>query len=232
MQFLKVVMVSGLTVGASCTYAADSLVKKYDFVLVQLRSESNRIAAMRKNKDNQGLETVLKDGSMVRKVMIKDFKENFNHCPVYFYIDTNLDLVKQRKFTNVLFTSDSVPINNLKVTDTASNYLIVYYGHPNVQKKEYNANKNDGRYNDNQAQSKGLIINNADFEQISYLYKFEYQNFTFRWNKKLKDKCYVSKRFDIEYFPYAGKLNEVLMNFKGYFDIKNSSGIQSEKKKK
>ncbi len=228
MQFLKVVFVSCFSVGASCTYAADSLVKKYDFVLVQLRSENNRIAAMRKNNDNQGLEMVLKDGAMVRKVMIKDFKENFDYCPVYFYMDTNLNLVKQRKFANILFTADSIPVNNIHVSDTSNNYLIVYYGHPNVQKKEFNANKNDGRFNGNEPVSRGLIINNADFEQISYIYKFSYQNFTFRMRKRHKDKLYVSKRYDIEYFPYAGRLNSILKSFNGYFDIKLITGFADE----
>jgi hypothetical protein len=228
---LKVVLVSLFSVSTiSCIAAGDSLDKKYAVVLVQLRSENNRIAAMTKRNDVEGLEQVKKDGTMVRKIMMKDFKDDFKYCPVYFYMDTNLNLVKQRKFENILFTADSVPVNNLHLDDKATNYLIVYYGHPNVQKKEFNAGKNAGRFNDNEPVSRGLIINNEDFEQIAYLYKFGYQNFTFKWKKKNKGKTYLSKKYDIEYFPYAAKLNNVLFASDGHIHIRNLTGFSEEVK--
>src|SRR5580698_8005575 len=76
---------------AQDTLSAD--VKYPIALLVQLKSEKSRIDAATRNKDYKALEEMKKDAKGARKAMIKDFKDHIDYCPVYYYMDTNLNQV-------------------------------------------------------------------------------------------------------------------------------------------
>jgi hypothetical protein len=173
-------------------------------VLVQLRSEHNRIEALTKSGRYQDVEDVKKDALEVRKRMILDFHDHFHYCPVYYYIDTNADLIKLKAFDGVLLQEDGTPIKAPVLESTSENYLIVYYGYALSQSKvNWRPITDTSRYTyDPQTPyGKALVVLNAKFQQVNYLY-----NLNFKILKGNKKYYYHSKHFEIEYYPHAGRL--------------------------
>ena len=226
-------------------------------ILVQLSSEQNRINALTKARRIKELLTIKADAANIITKTIADFDAHLNFCPVYYYIDTNIDLIKNRQFSGVLFTVDGKPATNTGLSDTSRDYLIAYYGYPNYQsrlddtetnpqKYSYSSNEPHGReminyldenyyriknygcpdpsytsgnrdasgankeYMYGQHFGRGLVINNCRFQQVSFLYKFGYDNVLFSRKRENRQYIYKSKRFDLEYFPFAEKLNAAL----------------------
>jgi len=218
----------------------DTLAHRYPkAVLVQLRSEHNRMDAMERNRSYKELAQVKNDAVQITTRMIADFHDHFNFCPVYFYVDTNLDLVKSRKFQGVLFNADSTPVTNPVISDTSQDYLIVYYGYPETQMRTEDSavreklktyDYGDPRYPPKESNltqreldetrshhiygdpmGRGLVICNYRMQQVSFLYKFGYDELFFKAAKKYPKYAYSSRHFDMEYFPYATKFNQVIV---------------------
>ena len=126
----KIALILLVICATNACFAQDTLGKKQDTladkfpkaILVQLRSEHNRITAATKERKYKELEIIKNDAVNVTSRMIADFKDNFTFCPVYYYMDTNLDLVKNRVFKGVLFNADSTPANDLVINDTSKDY--------------------------------------------------------------------------------------------------------------
>ena len=210
----------------SKTFASDSLYQKTPIaVLVQLRSEHNRIQSLTESKNFGMVEQVQKDAVGVQRAMINDFTDNFDYCPVYYYMDTNLNLVIQKKFEGVLFNADGSPANKIVINDSDTKYLIVFYGYPEEQSRRTKEVANEhGHYDSGEPMGEGLIINNSKFHQVSFLYKFGYENLLFRLfhNRRY---FYVSKKFDMEYFPFAHALNSRLLAGNEKIRIKHFNGM-------
>ena len=254
----KIALILFAICATNACFAQDTLSKKQDTsvdkfpkaILVQLRSEHNRIAAATKERKYKELEIIKNDAINVTSRMIADFKDNFTFCPVYYYMDTNLDLIKNRVFKGILFNADSTPANDLVISDTSKDYLIVFYGYPTSQARtrdvapdttrrmEYAdytvpawqkiTDTTGYRYNSGEPMGKGLIINNYKFKQVSYLYKLEYQNLIFKLRKKNKKYIYLSKHYEIEYFPFAEVLNQKLIAREKKIRITNYKGVPPE----
>jgi len=192
----------------AASFAADTLSSKFPVaILVQLRSEHSRIEAATRARDYKALEEIKKDALGERAAMVNDFSDHFNYCPVYYYMDTNLHFIMDRNFANVLLDSNGLPAKNLVINDTSTRYYIVFYGYATSQTRKPKAHA------DNESGSwvtagKGLIINNYKFQQISFFYSASTDFYSFlsdNINKKSKfgKYGYQSKKYDIEYFPYA-----------------------------
>jgi len=180
-------------------------------VLVQLRSEHNRIQALTKSRRFKDVEAVKIDANGAALKMIADFEDNFKYCPVYYYIDTNLELVKKRAFQNVLLDSSRNPVGNLVISDTSTDYYIVFYGYPILQPKRTPVITDSMALTENHERTyKGLVVNNYKFQQVSYVAKPAYRNIAFQQKGDLRYN-YSSKRFDIDYLPYATDLNKALV---------------------
>jgi hypothetical protein len=194
------------------TRASDSLAKFPVAILVQLRSEHNRIEALTKAHWNKELEIVKADAAGETSATINDFKDYFNFCPVYFFIDTNAEKVQNMQFEGILLDTNLAPAKNILISKLSKNYLIVYYGFPLAQDVAADL-RSDSVVNENSTtptQFKGLIINNYKFQQLTYIFKSETDFISFKKKNKKQKYLYVSDKFDIEYFPFAGILNEEL----------------------
>ena len=185
-------------------------------LLVQLSSEHNRLVYLQQKKRYKDLEIATNDAKNVSDRMILDFKDNFKYCKVYYYVDTNLDHIKQRDFDGVLLNADRTVATEIVINDTSKDYLIVYYGYPTEQSKEEDVVTDADRYRSNNGHpmGRGLIINNYLFQQVSFLYKFGYENVAIRSVKANRPYIYVSKKWEMEYFPFAALLNQHLNKLK------------------
>lgn len=183
-------------------------------VLVQLRSEHNRMEALTKARMYEELEEVKKDALAVRDRMVLDFHNNFSYCPVYYYMDTNADLIKKKIFDGILLQEDGSPVKNPVVNSNSDNYVIAYYGYPVSQST---TDKVQADATDSQPLfGKGLVILNDKMLQLTYFYKFGYDEIFFDKRKQwIKKYYYNSKRFDIEYYPLAYLFNHTMLEKNG-----------------
>ncbi len=193
-------------------FAADSLSHRNpQAVLVQISTERNRINALTRDKKYKELAEVREDAAGVAATMKLDFKDHFDYCPVYYYMDTDIERIKNMQFEGVLFNGDGTPVKKPGISSRSKNYLIAYYGYPVADANRDNPATDSVkyRYNSGEPMGKGLVVNNYKFQQVGYFYKFGYQEalFTKKTNKKY---IYHSKHFDIDYFPQAEKFNKQL----------------------
>jgi len=188
------------------TSAANKFPKQ---VLVQLRTEQNRIKALTKAGNTKALEEVQKDAEGERQAMINDFEKNYHYCPVYYFIDTNFEKIKKQDFDGILLNADGTKAN-VKIPKGNNDYVIAYYGYlseryyhkissEDSMRNEYDAEVPEGR---------GLLLANKNYQVITYFYKLDYQNALYRFFHKRDKTLYQSKHFDIEYFPFADVFNK------------------------
>jgi hypothetical protein len=197
--------------GLSKSYAADTLSRTFpSAILVQLRSEQSRINGLIKVGDTKALAQIEQDGAAVATATINDFHDHLDYCPVYYYMDSNLSKVMNRQFDGVLTNADGKPVKSDAITDT--DYFIVFYGSPTEQRRVKNLVTDSSvyQYNSGEPFGKGLIINNYKMQQVSYLYQLGYDNVFFNMFHRHSKYAYESRRYDIEYFPFAIKLNKDL----------------------
>ncbi len=213
----KIFLVLLLLTGIHKSYGGDTLSGKFPkAVLVQLNSESNKIAAMAKARAYKELEEVKTDAANVRTHMMHDFTTNINYCPVYFFMDSNADLVKNKVFDGVLMNAGGSPVSNPVINSGDHDYVIVYYGYALSQSRSSAVVSDSAKYSydPDSPPGKGLIILNDKFQQISYVFRLGYGDLS-RSDKKAANDFYSSKNFEIEYFPLAKLFNERLNGKRG-----------------
>lgn len=199
--------------------AGDTLETKVPkVILVQLRSEARKINALTARKNYKLAEQMKTDALGVSTAFINDFKDNFSFCPVYYYMDTNAGFVQKKQFAGVLLQADGASVVDAPLDANSTDYLIVYYGSPVSQsKREKVVDKDDDRnvYDAQAPMGKGLVILDCDYKQVDYYYKLGYDDLLIKTKDKHKKYMYTSKRFDMEYFPFAATFQKKLATGKG-----------------
>lgn len=181
-------------------------------VLVQLRSEHNRVDALTKQRRYKQVEDVKAEAKKISDAMIGDFHDNFRFCPVYYYMDTNLDLVLKQQFDGILLDEHYKPASNVIVHPNDTDYLIVFYGFPVVQSYGTRTVTDSTKYMANSGEpfGRGLIINNYKMQQVHYYYKLAYQDIFFGKRKKNIKYLVTSDHYDMEYYPFAQSFQKLL----------------------
>jgi hypothetical protein len=177
-------------------------------LLVQMRYEQRKTEQLLQEKKTREAKKVMKEASIIRKVMKNDFEENFSFCPVYYFMDTNAELIKKQVFENVLFTADGIPMQGNVLQPGDTDYFIVYYGYPEEQMnldatgdEEYNG------INNGEAMGKGLIFLNYNYRQVDFYYRFAYMDIFQRPDTRY---FYKSQDYDMEYYPFAAQYQKDL----------------------
>ncbi len=180
-------------------------------VLVQLKAEKNRIEALTRAHKKSLLENVIIDRGEVINAMTADFTDHFSYCPVYYYMDTNVDAIQNKHFANVLLNADLTPAKNIAFNPENDKYVVVYYGDPVKQSRDQSVVTDTMAYlnADGKPEGRGLVILNSNLQQISFFYKFGYDD-VFLKMKYGSKYCFSSKHFQMEYYPFAKKLNTAI----------------------
>jgi len=97
-------------------------------ILVQLSTETNRMAWLLKNKNELSVTQLQQDVQAVIEKTVTDFSDNFYYCPVYFFMDTNAAQVRAGRLGGVLLDKDLQPVKNMVLNDGDTNFFIGYYG--------------------------------------------------------------------------------------------------------
>lgn len=224
-NFQKIFFFLLLAASANVTKASpgDSTRRKFPrIVLVQLSAEQNRIAALTKTNNQKHIEEVKNDAQQVREVMINDFHDRFDFCPVYYFIDTNAEAIKNKQFDGVLLNADGTKATDLPLNKNSKDYLIVVYGYPDEK-----TNKNEPVTN--QASSlpgRGIVLFNSEYKQVGYIIEGDYTSIGVATNQQHYKYAYISAHFDIQYMPFARQLNEAL-----YRKSRHIQGLRRSKRK-
>lgn len=179
-------------------------------VLVQLKAERNRINYLLKNQSYGDLEIFKKDAKGVMLATINDFWTHFNYCPVYYYFDTNYEKISRHNFDGVLLNERLAPVTNPVLNDSSENFFIVYYGYPTWQTRKGHYDTTKAAMNGGRPNGRGLVVNDSKLRQINYIYTTDPDFFSFAKPNKRSAYRYVSRKFDLEYIPFAGELNRQL----------------------
>jgi hypothetical protein len=116
------------------------------------------------------------DVEAVAKRTRMDWSQHFRFCPVYFFIDTLADKVKQGEFAGILLDSALKPVENPVIAPGERNIYIAYYGIPIPQPDTVKPNglygqgvrnmEHDGDETTSLIRQR-LLVNDADFRLLS-----------------------------------------------------------------
>jgi hypothetical protein len=191
-----------------------SIAQRPSAILVMLKAETNRIAALEKGGQTGLANQLSGEAEIVRQKTINDFSDHFSFCPVYYFVDTNLHLIKEKKFGNVLFDKGRKMYSTSPIDVADTSFFIVYYGldMPNIKSKN-----EDQTYLSNGAAMrplKGLTVLDHQFKKIDrspikFLFKNEPRN------PVNNQYDFASVEFNISYFQSAKKLQVMINKYQG-----------------
>ncbi len=95
-------------------------------IVVVLSSQQNKITHYEAKGEGGNANMIRKEAEQVMLCTNNDFTDNFSVYPVYYVIDTNLTLLRAKKFQGILLDKDRNVINGKKL-DTTDFYMIVRY---------------------------------------------------------------------------------------------------------
>ncbi len=195
--------------GVMGSFAQQAFTDTPRVVLVQLRAESNRIKALQAAGATLKLSQLKSGQEKVMQAMIADFTDNFKYCPVYFFVDTNYEAVKAKKFAGVLLNRDLSPATNPPLNGSSTNYLVVCYGSPAAPADGDDKNSFAAKHDNGLPQGMGLVISDNGMHEVSFLYKLEFDELFIK--RHFEKKYYFdSKQFVMEYYPFARLLDKLL----------------------
>lgn len=170
-------------------------------LLVELHSEKNRLDAARKMNRADLVRKITADAEEVQQRTILDFTDFFTACPVYYFMDSNLDKIKSGQYQGVLMNRDGSTAS-VPAEVSGGNFIIAYYTTPYVKEMI-----NSGSYRRRFA----LVVYDNKYQQMDYFYR----RAKITLPKEDRKKYYFeSKEYEIEYFPLAKDLNKYFMEYK------------------
>lgn len=198
-----------------CLIAVQLSAQSPSAIFVMLKSQRNKIEYFNSIAQQGKAKEVADAAQIVMTKTIADFTNRFSHCPVYYFIDTNLELIKQKKFDNVLFNDKHQLYEVPPAKPSDSSILIVYYGIPPIELvTEGHLSKEKKNYRNPGYLGNGLVVLGHDFQKIErtkLYYAYRYESWVPRGVET--DYTYTSDKYNIAYIPIARKLDYMLTRF-------------------
>lgn len=164
-------------------------------LLVQLHGEKNRLDAARKMNRADLAAKIGNDAAQARRYTILDFSTFFNACPVYYFVDSNLDKIKAGQYDGLLLNADGTAASAPEELKSG-NFMVTTYAVPTDKKMI-----EPGAYRRRNA----MILYDNKFKQVDFFYRSS----TVSLPRSERAKYYYeSKEYEIEYFPMARTINE------------------------
>ena len=182
-------------------------------ILVQLPTETNRIAYfIKKGKSNkvQALEDASKK---VISATVSDFRDNFSFCPVYFFYDSSIAEVKEHHFAGAVYDKNMQPVQNIGLSPNDTEYFIVYYGMEAPVEEPENARKDPYNTSYTGSAIPNLIALSHDFKKLppSLPDKPRYNHFS--TNIYVPKYYFEEKEFNILYTQLANYYSRTLEKY-------------------
>ncbi len=172
------------------------------FLLVELKSEKNKLDYFRAHKTSNDLKRLSDDITATNQATINDYTDHFTYCPVYFYMDTNRQKIRDKQFDDIIFKGNYTLVPANIIPHNENRFLVVKFGYADDSLSVFQ-------------NTTGLVMYNPQLEQVHFIKKIK--------GKVLGKYYFTSKKYNIEYRPFATQLNNSLLN-------RNKKGIlQTEK---
>lgn len=186
-------------------------------ILVQLFTYPRRVAYYQKNKNFDKLRQFNKEATKTAQQIVRDFNDNFDFCPVYYYHDTNAALIREKKFANVLLDKNLNPATDIIIDTKDTNYFIVM--NAMLISEDFMPDNTAPSKYDLFSASDNVLISRPRLIVLDYKFK-QLPNSTVRTTKgsvgikKRRTYAYSSSAFNLQYAGKAAVLND---NFKKFF---------------
>ncbi len=198
-------------------------------MLIELLTRQNQREYLAKNRPDLMAE-FNHDVSEVMKRTVMDWSRNFHFCPVYFFLDTLSDKIRNGEWNGVLLDSTMQPATSLAVQPGEQNIYIAYFGTPISQPdtvRPSNPGTSLGQYAEHDGDDvtslirERLLVNDINFRMLSerlprtnylrvlrpdWMSAFEYRQYR-------RGLTYNAKRWYIDYQPTAYSYDATLRRF-------------------
>ena len=161
------------------------------FILVELKSEQNKLDYFKAHKNTTELKRLSDDVSAQNQANISDYTDHFTNCPVYFYMDTNRQKIRDKQFEGNLFKAGYALLPTNTIPHNEDRFLVVKFGY---SEDSLSAFQN----------TMGLVLYNHQLQQLRFIKKIR--------GKIPKQYYFTSKKYNIEYRPFATQLNNSLLD--------------------
>jgi hypothetical protein len=190
-------------------------------LIIVLPHGTTRLQAMMDMGKAEQANQLRQDLLQVRQKMVEDFNDNFDYCPYYFVVDSNVEKVKDRQFEGILLDSNLQAVSNPVIGPDDTTQMIGYYGY-RLRDKDQQVHTIYGDYTamfngDTDAMLQHLVLSDYKFEQLNRPLPRTPVGFVPR--SKLKKPRYAyrfeSKVFDVRYRMSAALVASGLWRFYG-----------------
>ena len=156
---------------------------------MQLNDPQNKVNYFRQSGKNTDAENVAGAALEAKKKTIADFTDNFKFCPVYFFMDSNMEKIRNKQFDGALLKADGSLAEATVISSSDTDYLVVRFGIPDDGTTIRTGN--------------ALVICSWKFEQLFTLPKHTPPDKNTKYS-------YYSQKYNIEYYPFAKKFESTI----------------------
>lgn len=190
-------------------------------LLVELLTRQNQVEYMQKNNPARVPE-ILHDIESVMKVTALDFEAHFDFIPVFFFIDTNAEKIKNGQFEGVLLDAKLQPVKQHVLQEGDTSFFVAYFGafmpQPQVIKPGYTNTNNLGGYretagDDPTALKKTLLVMDHNFEMLQLPKPRTPNNYGDLPRKAYRKYSYRAKKSSFDYVPLASSYDATLRRY-------------------
>ncbi len=179
-------------------------------VLVMLKSERNRMEYLERTKQKEKANLLRTESQKIMQATLNDFTDNFNRCPVYFFVDTNLQNVIDKKFDGVVLNNELKPVD-FSAWKNRDDYLIVYFGIPPTEIiSEGNAEVEQNVHRTVNYPSEGVVILDHQFKRRRKIHYVYLMNKGKRVVRNRPQYNFGSRNFGISYYEMGRALQKEL----------------------
>lgn len=192
-------------------------------ILVQLFTNQNKLNYLKERKKADDILLLKQDTDSIITSIVRDFNDNFYYCPVYYYIDSNIEHIKKKEFDGILLNEHLQPVNNAVIQNGETNFQIVIFGYP-IQKSTDNLKKEErgdffaSNYAVTTNYKQRLVVFDHNFSKLPLPLPNGSNNV---YGGPLKEPAesylYTSKKFPLYYKPYAKSLSAKMYDFYGRY---------------
>lgn len=196
---------------ASLASGAQENIYRPKAILIKLNTKSNAIAHLKQKGNTRKADLLRKENDTLNARLMRDWKDHFDYCPVYFFADSNLTDVLAGRFTQVVFDTAHRAITPEQVQAMGDQFYIAYLG-ARAQDDYEAAHSAPGA-----TQLPTLIVCDSKFKtlasyQLSSSMNGDLVSFLLP-RRGEKPYRFRSRYFNLDYFPAAAKYEKKLRNY-------------------
>lgn len=180
-------------------------------ILIRLNTKTKAISHLKEKGLTAKADLLKVENDTLNARLMRDWKDHFDYCPVYFFADTNLNRVLEGRLTQVVFDTAGHRISEAGVAQMAGQYYIAYLGTRAQDDFEAVA------ATPGSTQLPSLLVNDTHMKPlgsynlsssmngdlVSFLFpRRDESNYRFR-----------SRYFNLDYFPVASKYQKKLRKY-------------------